>query len=211
MRLSALITIAAMAVATCVTAPAKEKADTTNATRQVTVYLSGNMAVDPAIQGTAKTLASVMFSQIGVHIQWRSGNPARPEAGAIVVEFVTDVPSTFKPGALAYALPYEGVHIRILWDRIGGSSYSREILAHVMVHEITHILQGEARHSAEGIMKANWSMAEMASMREKPLRFTAEDVDLIYRGMDTREARTLANSNATSALTTTAAVGVAEK
>jgi len=63
-----------------------------------------------------------------------------------------------------------------------------------MVHEITHILQGEARHSAEGIMKARWTPDDLAAMGVKPLTFTAEDVDLIYQGMDYREAHAKADS-----------------
>jgi hypothetical protein len=31
------------------------------------------------------------------------------------------------------------------------------LLCHVIVHEITHVLENIDRHSAEGIMKAHWS------------------------------------------------------
>jgi hypothetical protein len=58
-----------------------------------------------------------------------------------------------------------------------------------MVHEITHILQGFNGHSAEGIMKARWTEKERNVRGLSPLHFTPEDVELIYRGMDTRGAR----------------------
>ena len=40
---------------------------------------------------------------------------------AIVVTLLTSTPKTFHPGALAYALPYEGVHIQVFYDRIAGA------------------------------------------------------------------------------------------
>ncbi len=58
-----------------------------------------------------------------------------------------------------------------------------------MVHEITHILQRIDRHSAEGIMNARWTRQERSALERRPLQFTDEDVRLIYRGMDARDAR----------------------
>ena len=69
------------------------------------------------------------------------------------------------------------------------------VLAHVLVHEITHILQGLSRHSESGVMKARWDSQDFAQMSWKPLPFTAEDVDLIQRGLAARDARSLLASN----------------
>jgi hypothetical protein len=63
------------------------------------------------------------------------------------------------------------------------------VLAHVLVHELTHILQGFPRHSEGGVMKAHWDSGDFAQMTWKPLPFTEVDVDLIQRGLDVREAR----------------------
>jgi hypothetical protein len=35
-----------------------------------------------------------------------------------------------------------------------GQAFSNALLAHVMAHEITHVLEGIDRHSSEGVMKA---------------------------------------------------------
>lgn len=202
-----ILITAAMAMATGVNASAKAKADSG---RQVTVYYCVGMSVEPSVEGPARDVASKMFSNIGVHINWRSGCPTKPEAGAVVVEFVTGTPATFKPGALAYALPYEGVHIRILADRLAPYSNPRSVLAHVMAHEITHILQGEARHSEEGVMKAKWTVADFQAMSAKPLSFTAEDVELINRGMNNREAQILAGAKPSTNQTAVAATAEPE-
>ena len=75
----------------------------------------------------------------------------------------------------------------MFYDRIKYKPAPAELLAHVMVHEITHILQGISRHSDSGIMKANWSGEEFQRMRFKALPFTEEDVVLIRRGLEARK------------------------
>jgi len=62
----------------------------------------------------------------------------------------------------------------------------------VLVHEITHILQGVDRHSAQGVMKAQWDDNDYSAMAWKPLPFSPIDVELINRGLATRVARTSA-------------------
>jgi hypothetical protein len=56
-------------------------------------------------------------------------------------------------------------------------------MAHVLVHEITHMLEGTCRHSATGIMKAHWDYRDYCEMRGRPLLLAQEDVDLIYNGL----------------------------
>jgi len=115
MKLTTMITIAAaMAVATSVSASAKETAkDKNGAGRPLTVYICDNNTIDPFIEEPAKALASDMFAKIGVNLHWRRGEPSQGQAGAIVVEFVTMSPtrSSRRTGLCA---PLEGVHIRIL-------------------------------------------------------------------------------------------------
>ncbi len=67
------------------------------------------------------------------------------------------------------------------------------LLAHVLAHEITHILQGRQRHSDSGLMKAHWGGEDYRQMASKTLTFTAEDIQMIYDGMGQRAtAATLA-------------------
>jgi hypothetical protein len=195
MKLAATIAIAAMMAAS-----AQGKSENG---RQVTVYYSNNAGVPYDVRAQAQGLASGMFASIGVTLRLKPGHPAPSETDAIMIEFVTNTPATRHPGALAYALPYEGGHIRIFWDRIEPSPAPRQLLAHVMVHEITHILQGLDRHSNAGIMKAQWTYRDFADMKVKPLSFTPEDVDLIYNGMAVRSAHA---TRPAALLTTTSAV-----
>ena len=64
------------------------------------------------------------------------------------------------------------------------------LLGHVMVHEITHVLEGVARHSSAGVMKAHWDLADYHAMTGRPLPFAAEDIRLVraHFGMETMQA-----------------------
>jgi hypothetical protein len=137
----------------------------------------------------AKAGASRIFATAGVQIQWHQRFACPKDA--ILVTFSQNTPRTDRPGALAYALPYEGTHVVVFYDRMeheqaGNPIFLRTLLAHVLVHEITHILQGIDRHSETGVMKARWDDRDFSEMRIKPLPFTASDVDLIQRGVDGR-------------------------
>jgi hypothetical protein len=57
------------------------------------------------------------------------------------------------------------------------------LLAHVMAHEITHLLEGFAGHSETGVMKARWDAGDLRRMAVKPLLFDVEDVYLIQDGL----------------------------
>ena len=63
------------------------------------------------------------------------------------------------------------------------------LLGYTLTHEVTHILEGQVRHSESGIMKAHWEADDRFEMRKGRLSFAAEDVDLIYHGLDWRESR----------------------
>jgi hypothetical protein len=102
---------------------------------------------------------------------------------------IPKTPAQLKPGALAYALPYEGVHINVFYDRVQAATepeLTPNVLAHVLVHEITHILQGTCRHSDTGIMKARWSHTDYMEMGQRPLSFSDTDVQLIRTGVAER-------------------------
>ena len=153
----------------------------------LTVYLLDNAKVPIKVKFESEMLVSKMFASIGVRIDWHVGEPsASSSSKAVVIELVTDTPNTKEPGALASAKPYEGVHIVVFWDRMEHGPIPTELLAHVMVHEITHIAEGISRHSETGVMKANWTEEDFKTMKTHPLMFAAEDVGLIHRGLAAR-------------------------
>jgi len=137
----------------------------------------------------AELLASKMFEPVSVKLDWRHSCQV---GDAVRIELSTDTSDTEHPGALAFALPYEGVHIVVFYDRINrsvGADLRSLVLAHVLVHEITHVLEGVDRHSETGVMKAHWTGTDYAQMRHKPLSFTDWDIQLIHKGLESRRVR----------------------
>ena len=140
----------------------------------------------------AASKASSLFLSAGVKLEWHDEvSFCRGQRDAMVVSFMASTPKTFHPGALAYALPYEGVHIQVFYDRIAGADpeLAPSLMANVIVHEITHILQGIDRHSTGGIMKAVWTSSDYTLMKRNQLRFTALDVVMIHDGFAARTGR----------------------
>lgn len=148
-----------------------------------------------AMTQLAEAVASHIYRKIGVSIEWHS---AHCSAESIRIKLQFDTPENMKPGALAYALPYEGTHIVVFYDRISTNTCSDQAVAslfgHVLAHEIAHILEGTARHSESGLMKAHWSVEEIHLMQGHPMAFSGDDVDLIYNGIASRSTTLMARN-----------------
>jgi hypothetical protein len=136
----------------------------------------------------SRAIVSRIYSKIGVDVKWHRGLTGCPPR-SILISLTEHTPTTLLPRALAYAMPYEGAHIRVFYDRIveSGPEPLREyLLAHVLAHEIAHLLQGLIRHSDRGLMKPHWDPKDLAQMSFKPLPFTQQDIDLIHQGLRSR-------------------------
>src|SRR4051812_39203736 len=136
------------------------------------------LVIGPLAQG----LAARMFAQAGVSVAWKAAAPGgsrRP----IVVHLVGNVAPDFMPGALAYTELNRGGGITVFLDRVENLENPAIVLAHVLVHEITHAVQGVNRHSETGVMKAHWTGHEYSLMRRHPLGFAPEDVELIQQAL----------------------------
>jgi hypothetical protein len=178
-----ITTLAILAAATCSAGEAQ---------RKVTVCMD-TTPTSEVVRAQAQT--SQMFGAIGVKLDWRCSKSSSQES--IVISLAARAPKNRKAGELAYALPYEGTHIVIFYNRVSKMMPNQvpAVLAHVLVHEVTHILQRLPRHSDSGVMKAQWDSRDFSQMTWQPLAFTAADVELIQRGLDAREARSLLASN----------------
>jgi hypothetical protein len=183
MRATAIVSLVAVGTS----ALAQEPAEDSGATVRVYVV---NKVDDPSLNVLwAQKIASRIFAEAGVQIGWQLGAPRRDEhVMPIIIDLTSDTPKTLAPGALACAQVYEGVHIRVFWDRVqntvsGANPLGTFLLAHVMAHEIVHILEGIEHHSQTGLMKARWTQMEIRGMSVHPFSLTPDDVQLIHNGL----------------------------
>jgi hypothetical protein len=150
----------------------------------VRVCWTGMRPIDMAY---AQKAAKQMFQDIGVLLEWHDEKHC--PAGSMQVNLVGHALDSEKPGIFAYSYPYEGAHIVVFLNRIArmpDTTLVRKVLAHVLVHEITHILQGISRHSETGVMKASWDGNDYLEMGWKSLPFAPIDVTLIHRALAAR-------------------------
>lgn len=136
----------------------------------------------------AEAISAQMFASAGVSVEWLSQKAAAcrgaRQANTVALGFMTNSPADLHPGALAYAQPHED-KIVVMFDRIEHyvAKSDKAVLAHVMTHEIAHLLEGVSRHSETGVMKAKWDARDFDLMTYHPLLFAPEDIELIRHGM----------------------------
>lgn len=126
-----------------------------------------------------------MLASAGIACEWRAGNP-RSSTGALVIDasFARADAAGASPDALASSALAPGqARIVVFAGRVwqsGPADALPAILAHVFAHEITHVLEGVSRHAESGLMKAHWDQEDFKRMRQGPLPFEAEDLNLLH-------------------------------
>jgi hypothetical protein len=196
MKINVMLTIAVMATLNAQAENARSQAQW-----NVTVYTDGGSLVQVPDLYLAQSTAAKMFAAVGVGIHWRIGAPPNSQLekeGAVAVRFLDWVPDSVQPGAMAFSLPFEKFHITVMCTRLSWLNRRADLrsmfLAHVLVHEIAHMLQATTVHSDTGVMKARWTEGDYREMTFKPLAFTSADIRLLHAGMAKRSADTAQRS-----------------
>jgi hypothetical protein len=135
----------------------------------------------------AQVTATKIFADIGVPLEWHRG-ASHSSNGTVSIEFETDTPSAFHPGALAYAMPSitSGTQIHVFLDRVlRAAAYlpAGRLLGYVIAHELAHIFEGVCMHSTEGIMQGYWNYADFKGILTGQFHFSPEDVEMIRAGV----------------------------
>jgi len=146
-----------------------------------------NCSQPQVIIAVAKGQAQRMLETVGISVAWGLGKSNYHGPAEVIEAVLTEWrPDGFRPGALAFAMlgQESGTRIEIFYNRVRASPRDSSavplVLAHVLVHEITHILEGVQRHSESGMMKAHWDISDYARMGHGHLPFAAEDIRLIH-------------------------------
>jgi hypothetical protein len=83
--------------------------------RTVVVDVQDSECVPGSTLTRAESTAAAMFVAAGIRIEWRQGHP---HGASITVTMSESTPLNYHPGALAFALPFEGIHITVFYDRL---------------------------------------------------------------------------------------------
>lgn len=159
----------------------------------VVVYI--HHGTEPAeVVAVAEAQAARMLASVGIRVRWELGTPRYQGRAEVIEAVMVEQPDDhFRPGTLACATlgKNSGTRIEVFYDQVrtaGPAGTVPAILAHVLVHEIVHVLEGIDRHAEIGVMKAHWEAADFYAMRSGPLPFAAEDVRLIGGWKSSRQS-----------------------
>jgi hypothetical protein len=144
-----------------------------------------------------------IFQQAGIEIVWVTGETGVVEGSTvnysawpskervkeiscrarrnIALSIVKAPPPGASPSMLAISHPLAetGLNVRVFADGVRDSAEARNVrlerlLAHVVAHEIGHVLMRSGGHDSHGLMAAVWGAREYEWMAGDALRFTAE-------------------------------------
>ena len=168
---------------------------------RITIY--DDTRLDRATLGQTAEKLQRIFRRADLEIVLSMGDPEAPENSLIlypdrppshrrqqiacrarrdIAMNIVVAPRGLRPGVLGMALPLsgEGLNVRVFVDRAldMASYYNRpfaSVLAHVMAHEIGHVLLRTEAHGHHGIMTAVWTAREYEQMTSSAtLFFTRE-------------------------------------
>jgi hypothetical protein len=152
--------------------------------------------LNPGVNGSmvyrGQATAAQILNNAGIRLDWGRDERACAQGKGIVFTVSLETPLNRHPGALAYALPFDGTRVVLFYDRVlraAGPAAAPSLLGHVLAHEIVHKLQGVDAHSASGLMKPRWDKRDYDAMQRAPLPFTQEDLTLMDRGLEWRASR----------------------
>jgi hypothetical protein len=167
--------------------------------RNITIHVQDTQLPGTTYLTYAEKEASQILAAAGFQIRWTEAMPDdSPGCGPpIVVRFTVGEQSPSYPRAIAYSLPYNPQEsgITVFWDKLTNVSARTlcpegDLLAHVLAHETTHILQALERHSETGLMRASWTNEDYYQMLRGWLPLTPVDIQLVQAGIESRAGQT---------------------
>ncbi len=162
----------------------------------VRLELENAHLIPPMTLSLAEEIASQMLATTGVKAHWNPGpvHQADHDQGCFnaplsIKVFFASPDAARVNNALAYTYPYDTENHRIVVSYFreppvvrNSLQMSSAALAHILVHEITHVLQRTEHHSHSGVMKPAWTSKDYYQMKYEPLPFELEDLVLIRIG-----------------------------
>lgn len=172
----------------------------------VTIYIDSDVCISATGVFRATSQASRMFAKIGIPVQFRYGRKTQT-AGQNGLELNIYVgmraPTGIHSHALGNSHPFsQDGRIEVFYSQI--QNYNPELgrsmlLGCILAHEIGHALEGIDRHSATGVMKAEWNFQDLLKIRRGALEFETSDVEFIRVGIQNRVRRAdIAQANTVS-------------
>jgi hypothetical protein len=182
--------LAILGVLDCCGRPAEAAAE-----QSFTVLVFNYAGVPQSVLERAEREAGRIVGSAGVRLRWLNCSDQSGEAAAgctqspgslqVLLHLLprTATRRLAEPGSFGFALPLAddgpGFFAGVFCDRVAQLVTPRvgeaTILGHVLAHEIGHLFLGANRHSASGIMKADWRHADVERAGQGRLTFSGAE------------------------------------
>jgi len=171
---------------------------------RISVMVFDQAEVPGHMLSEAQERAGTILGKAGVEAKWIDCHqPANALVCAMVAQpdrlFLTivteDDRQSFGEDVLGRSMPGDrsshGVYARVLYRHIQAKAARErvnvaQLLGLAMAHEFGHLLLGPKAHSADGIMRANWSHSDMELGAKGQLRFTDQQAQRIRADVQSR-------------------------
>ena len=186
---------AAVVLAFALAPKASAGPDTHAGAIHLTVSVFNDALVPPSVLGEAERRAQSVFEDAGVSLTWLDcGTPGnwRTELGCRQVSFPSHLSVRLVAGKKAAS---DDVFGQSFLNEQGQGNYAYvyltplssakalqllgegDLLGYIVVHELGHLLLGKNSHSAEGLMRARWEVAELRDAARGNLSFSKSEAD----------------------------------
>jgi hypothetical protein len=168
---------------------------------QITVYDKAQLP--QLVYATVADEVRRIFLEAGVSIDWIAGDPKASEASVMIYQplragreledacsarrdIALDILAVSPPAlrstvlGMAQPLARAGLNVRVFNDHVRQASEREHrapaiVLAHVVAHEIGHVLLRSNVHDPHGLMSEVWTRHEYERMEKRILLFTADE------------------------------------
>ena len=161
----------------------------------VEIYVYNQAGVSAGVLSQAEKESTRIFRIAGLQTKWVECSTAEVvgtecngllQAGDVVLQIVHETRKLKGDvfGAAFLGQDGTGQYTNVFYDRVNELNRDRkvppaEVLAHVMAHEIGHLLLGLNSHSMSGIMRGYWDSEELKAIERGRLLFSAEQSKLM--------------------------------
>jgi hypothetical protein len=179
----------------------------------ITLRLRDTARVPEDVLTTAQGGVTRIYCDAGVETVWLTpellsteSNEARQAALTVAIvsmEQAERIQSPVVQGRVGFAARTadgEGRFVYVIYDRVerltGGNGVRRaSLLAIAIAHEIGHLLLPDKGHSLRGLMRAEWSSADLARAQRELTSFTRRQRDVLRLRISASRYRAAAKNN----------------
>ena len=144
---------------------------------------------------------TAIYASAGIQVRWHDGPQSATPARRFIVKIIPHPIASVErqPHVMGAALrDVGGTLVYVFYGRVEGFARARRVrnstmLAHVIAHEVGHLLLPKGWHAQQGLMRATWDTAHISNAVHGTLTFTSEEIqwmrDILFTGDGSRCGR----------------------